>query len=140
MSTSVFTDKNQHPTEDLIFSHLGKKKVLWTTLFEYIHDQHPDIVEEWRYYHDGKSWLMKVTRKAKTVFWLSVIEGSFRITFYFTDRAQQFIDKSVLSPALKDQFTTGKKYGKIRGVTVLFKTKKDCSYAQELIRIKLSVK
>jgi hypothetical protein len=140
MSTSVFTEINQHPTEDLIFSHLGKNKVLWITLFEYIHEQHPDIVEEWRYYQDGKSWLLKVTRKAKTVFWLSVIERSFRITFYFTDRAQPFIEKSTLSPALKEQFKTGKKYGKIRGVTVLFKTKKDCTDAQELIRIKLSVK
>jgi hypothetical protein len=140
MSASVLIDKNQRPTEDIIFSHIGNKKEIWISLFRYIREQHQDFAEEWRYYNDGKSWLLKVTRKAKTIFWLSVVDGSFRITFYFTDRAQQILEESNLSPALKDQFKTGKKYGKIRGVTLFFKNKKDCAYAEELIRIKLTVK
>ena len=140
MSQSILTDKNQFPTDEIIFSHIGKKKILWISLFEFIQQQYPDFNKEWRYYNDGKSWLLKVTQKAKTIFWLSVIEGTFRITFYFTDKAQKEIQNSTLPLELKEQFQTGKKYGKIRGVTLVFKNKKDNISAEELIRIKLSVK
>lgn len=140
MEQPILSDKNQFPTEEVIFSHIGKSKTHWQTLFEYIHSNHPDFSEEWRYYNDGKSWLMKVVRKSKTIFWLSIIKGAFRITFYFTDRAEQAIKESRISEELKKQFREGKKYGKIRGLTIVFKTKKDIEYAKSLLAIKLTVK
>jgi len=140
MEQPILTDKNQFPTEEIIFSHIGKNKALWQSLFEYIHTNHPDISEQWRYYNDGKSWLLKVTRKAKTIFWLSLIKNSFRITFYFTDKADEAINKSNISDELKEQFKSGKRFGKIRGLTIIFKNKKDVEYAKSLIAIKLSLK
>ncbi len=140
MEQPILSDKNQFPTEDIIFSHIGRTKTLWISFFEYIHSNHTDFSEEWRYYNDGKSWLMKVQRKAKTVFWLSIVKSSFRITFYFTDKASQAISASGISEELKAQFQSGKSYGKIKGITVLFKNKKDIEYAKSLIAIKLSIK
>ena len=83
---------------------------------------------------------MLVTAKSKTIFWLSVIKGSFRITFYFTDKAENALFKSTLSDELKKQFKEGKRFGKIRGITILFKNKKDIEDAKELINIKRSLK
>jgi hypothetical protein len=140
MEQPVLTDKNQFPTEEIIASHIGKAKALWLLLFEGIHRDHPDFTEEWRYYLDGKSWLLKVTRKGKTIFWLSIVKGSFRTTFYFTDRADGAIARSALSDALKKQFRDGKHYGKIRGVTILYKKRGDVKDARELVELKLSVK
>jgi len=140
MEQPILTDKNQFPTEEIIFSHIGKNKALWQSLFEYIHTNHPDISEQWRYYNDGKSWLLKVTRKVKTIFWLSLIKNSFRITFYFTDKADEAINKSNISDELKEQFMNGKHYNKIRGLTITFKNKKDLEYAKTMIAIKLSIK
>ena len=140
MEPIVLTDEKQFPTEKIIFTHIGKSETLWRTLFEYIHGKHPDFSEEWRYYKDGKSWLMKVTRKSKTIFWLSVIENAFRITFYFTDRAEEAIMNSSISDELKEQFKKGKKYNKIRGITIHFKKKKDVEHTKSLIDIKLSIK
>jgi len=42
--------------------------------------------EEWRYYNDGKSWLSKNVHKKKTVFWLSVWDGFFKVTMFFTEK------------------------------------------------------
>lgn len=94
MEKPILTDKNQFPTKEIIYSRIGKSKVLWQSVFEFIHTNHPDFIEQWRYYNDGKSWLLKVTKKAKTIFWLSVIKDSFRMTFYFTDKAEEAINKS----------------------------------------------
>ncbi len=140
MEAPILGNKDQFPTEKIIFSHIGKNKTHWQSLFEYIHTNHPDISEEWRYYNDGKSWLMKVTRKSKTIFWLTVIKKTFRITFYFTDKVEEAINKSPISDELKKQFKEGKHYGKIRGLTITFKNKKDIDYVKALIEIKLSIK
>jgi hypothetical protein len=140
MEKPILTDKDQFPTEKIIFLHIGKSKALWKSFFDFIHTNHPDISEEWRYYIDGKSWLMKVTRKSKTVFWLSIIKGAFRTTFYFTDRAEKAINESSISSKLKTQFNEGKRYGKIRGIRVVFKNKKNVEDAKSLIALKLSIK
>ena len=140
MQQTILSDKTQFPTEDIIFSHIGRAKSLWISFFNYIHSTHPEFSEEWRYYNDGKSWLMKVQKKAKTVFWLSIIKNAFRVTFYFTDRSEDAIFNSSISDELKESFKSGKRYNKIRGITVIFKRKKDVDYGKELIGIKLSVK
>ncbi len=140
MDQPILKDKNEFPTEEIIFSHIGKSKILWISVFDFIHQNHSDFSEEWRYYNDGKSWLLKVTKKSKTIFWLSVIKDSFRITFYFTDKAEQAIINSSISDELKEQFKNGKRYNKIRGLTITFKYKKDVEYAKSLMAIKLSIK
>jgi hypothetical protein len=140
MDQPVLSDKTQFPTEEIIFSHLGKTKDIWISFFEYLHKNHPDIISEWRYYNDGKSWLMKNMLKKKNLFWLNVIKGAFRITFYFTDRAAKAIADSTIPAELKKEFKEGKHYGKIRGLTVVFKYKKDIETAKALLAIKLSIK
>lgn len=140
MEKPILSNKDQSPTQDIIYSQIGKNKILWDSLLNYIRSNYPDFMEEWRYYNDGKSWLLKVTRKSKTIFWISLIDHSFRTTFYFTDRAKQTIMNSLISDELKKQFKGGKRFNKIRGITITFTQKKDVEYAKELIKIKLDVK
>ncbi len=137
METPILNDKSQFPTDEVIFSHIGKSKTLWDSLFQYLAGAHPDFTREWRYYNDGKSWLMKVQHKKKTVFWLSIVKDTFRTTFYVHERAKKIIEASKLSKELKDQYRTGKSYGKLRGITILYKNKKDVEFAKELIGIKI---
>ncbi len=140
METKLLTDRNEYPTDEIIFSHIGKSKSLWNSLFTIIETDFPQISTEWRYYNDGKSWLMKATVKSKTIFWLSILKGSFRTTFYFSDKAEDMIMNSRISQELKKQFSEGKKFGKIRGITIYFKKKKEIENAIELINLKLTLK
>jgi Protein of unknown function (DUF3788) len=140
MDTPVLGDKSQFPTNQVVLSHLGKAKPLWAALFQYLAAEHPDFTQEWRYYNDGKSWLMKVQHKKKTVFWLSVLKDSFRTTFYVHEKAGKAVERSTISEELKDQYRSGKSFGKIRGVTVVYKNKKDVEFAKELVGIKTSIK
>ncbi len=140
MSQSVLTDKNVFPTDAVIHSHLGRTAPLWQAVFEHIRTQHPDVSAEWRYYNDGKSWLLKVTRKAKTVCWVAVIADAFRMTFYFTDKAEDAILSSSISDGLKEQFTAAKGHGKLRGLTIIFKKKRDVEDAKAMVALKLSIK
>jgi hypothetical protein len=138
MEPPVLTDPKQLPSEEVIFSHLGRRRALWQALFGFLHLEHSDFVERWRYYNDGKSWLLNVSRKQKTVFWLSVIRGSFRITAYFTDKAQDAVRASALSDELKERFLGGVPAGKLRGITITFRKKRDIEDAKVLIALKTS--
>jgi len=140
MEQLVLTNKDEFPTEEIIFSHIGRTKTHWIIIFEHIHNNYPEFSEEWRYYKDGNSWLLKVTRKSKTICWVSVVKGKFKMTFYFTDRAEPVIIDSTISNELKEQFKNGKYFNKIRGLTITFSSKKDVEYAKTLIDIKLNVK
>jgi hypothetical protein len=136
----VLTDKDVFPSEEVIFSHIGKAKDLWLSLFGYIQAEHPDILAEWRYYRDGNSWLLKATRKKKTVFWLSVIQDTFRTTFYFPVKAEDTILASAISESLKEQYRNGKNYNRIRGITVTYAESGDIEDAKKLIGLKISMK
>ena len=140
MEERVLSDKNQFPSEEIIFSHIGKAKTYWQSLFSQIHSNHPEFMEQWRYYNDGKSWLLKVTKKKKTIFWVSVLKGTLKIAFYFGDKAEPAIMASDISEELKAQFKNGKKYGKIRGITLQMNNKNDVENVLALIETKLKVK
>ena len=84
--------------------------------------------------------MLKVTRKSKTIFWLSIIRDAFRITFYFGDKAEPAIMDSANSGKLKDEFLNGKSYGKVRGITLTIKNNRDIEYVKSLITIKLGIK
>ncbi|MBN1827294.1 MAG: DUF3788 family protein [Candidatus Eisenbacteria bacterium] len=135
----VLNDPDQFPTEEVVFSHIGKRKVVWEALFGALHERHPEFEEEWRYYKDGKSWLMKVTRKSKTIFWVSVRKNAFLVAFYFSDRAEERILKSVLSEERKEEFKSGKKHRKIRPIAIRMEEKKDIEDVEELIGIRMNV-
>jgi len=140
MEDPVLTNKDQVPTDEIVFSHIGKSKSHWEKLFHYTRSSYPEFSEQWRYYKDGKRWLLKVVKKSKTVFWVSVTKGSFKTTFYFGDKAEKSILESAISDHLKDSFKNGKRYGKIRGITTEIKSAASLNNVRELIRLKLSQK
>ena len=140
MEAPVLTDKDQFPTDEIIFSLIGRKKSLWTSVFNYISANHSDVEVQWRYYNDGKSWLMKAVRKSKTIFWLSVIKNTFRTTFYITGKAEKAVLESDIPDELKKTFADGLKSNKFHGLTVIFKNKSDLETFKSLFVLKVSLK
>ena len=136
----AFSDKNVKPSEELIFSKIGDKKIFWQKIMKYLSDNYNDASGSWNYYNDGKQWLFKMVQKKKTIFWLAVMDGSFRVTFYFGDKAEPVILSGDLPQAVKDGFMQGKHYGKIRAVTTDVNSNSDVETIMKLIDIKTKLK
>jgi hypothetical protein len=136
----VLSDKQIIPTDDYIFSIIGEKKILWQSIMNYTSENYKDFSGTWNYYNDGKQWLFKLTQKKKTIFWLGVLKDTFRVTFYFGDKAETLIDASDLPQPMKDDFKTGKRYGKIRAVSVIMNDRADVDNVLKLIALKLKIK
>ena len=139
METIVLTDRFTMPIDDLIFSIIGDKRVFWQRIITYLRDNHTDITEVWRFYDDGKCWLFRALKKKKTIFWIGIIDGTFRVSFYLADKATPLIVQSELPEKMKNEFlnTTGNKF---RSITIKMNDAVDAENVIKLIEIKLKLK
>ena len=136
----VLNDKSVMPTDEIVFSIIGDKQILWQKIMNYLHDNHPDITEVWRYYNDGKSWLFRTIKKGKTIFWIRVLEDTFRIAFYFGDKAEPLIEQSNLPESIKNEFRNAKRFNTIRGIAIEMADSSDADNAIKLIELRLKIK
>lgn len=133
----ALSDSSVEPTDDLIFSLIGERKIFWQKILNRISEEYENITWSWRYYNDGKQWLFKLVQKKKTIFWGAILaSGAFRITFYFGDKAEPIINGSSLPQNIKDGFRAAKKYGSIRPVTMLVNSEEDVNTVLSLAEIK----
>lgn len=68
---------------------------------------------EWRYYNDGKAWLGKIVHKKKTVLWLSIWEGFFKLSYYFAEKHLEEIAALNISEVIKEEFAKAKPIGRL---------------------------
>lgn len=68
------------------------------------------------------------------------MKNSFRITFYFGDKAESLIDNSDLPQKIKDDFKSSKRYGSIRAVSIKMNDSTDVENVKKLISIKTKLK
>lgn len=136
----ILSDKQTIPTDKLISSLLGKKWKLWQEIIKFAVGNYKDISYSWNYYNDGKRWLFKLVQKKKTIFWGALYEDTFRITFYFGDKAEPSILASDLPESVKHKFMTGKRYGKIRAISTKVFKSSDVKVVKMLIDIKSKLK
>jgi Protein of unknown function (DUF3788) len=118
----------------------GDKMKYWRDLMEYVNENYTGASGDWNYYNDGKQWIFKMVWKKKTIFWIVLIKGSFRVTFYFGDKAAEHILSAGIPQKLKDDFITGKRYGKIRAISLEINDISDIESVKELARIRVKIK
>jgi len=129
-------NKAEYPDDKILKHYLGDAKDAWDVFFAFLEGDYPNHSGEWRYYNDGRSWLYKITKKTKTLCWVSVYRGKFTTTFYFPDRAESLIANSTLRKKYIEQFVNGRRFGKTRGLTVDIRKVADLSTTKKLIAIK----
>jgi Protein of unknown function (DUF3788) len=141
MESNVLNDKSVRPNDDIVFSIIGDKSLLWQQIMSYLYDNHKDISKEWNYYNDGKSWLFRTLKKKKTLFWVRILNDTFRIAFWFGDKAESFIEQSDLTENIKNEFKIAKKMGVMgRCISIEMSDSKDFDNVKKLIEIKVKIK
>lgn len=131
------TDKSIKPTDELVFSIIGNKELLWKQTLSYLYDNNKDISEVWKYYNDGKSWLFRTLKKKKTIFWIRILEDTFRIAFWFGDKEEPVIEQSDLPESIKSGFKNAKRFNKARCIYIDMEDSKDLENVRKLIDLKL---
>ncbi len=112
-ATMQLRDATIYPTDEILMNVLGDAYELYSLFIETISIDPLYLSVEWRYYNDGKAWLAKVQSKRKTILWLSVWDGFFKTTFYFTEKNIEAISGLSVSEVIKGEFCKAKPIGRL---------------------------
>ncbi|TFG41006.1 MAG: DUF3788 family protein [Syntrophobacterales bacterium] len=138
MDRPGLNNPDEFPDDSILARQLGPAHAAWNAFTEMLKNDHPQAVAEWRYYHDGKSWLCKVTQKQKTLLWIAAWDKYFSVAAYLNAKAEDLVRASSLAGALKDSFLQST--GKFRSIRVEVRKQADLRAVKELLAIKLKLK
>ncbi|MEA4809287.1 DUF3788 family protein, partial [Macellibacteroides fermentans] len=79
-----------------------------------------------------KAWLCKVQHKKKTILWLSVWEGFFKVSFFFTEKHLKAIAALDISEAIKTELASAKAVGRL--IPMIFNIN-NASQLEELLTV-----
>jgi len=113
MEKILLTNPDILPEENVLEFALGESYPAYVSLLSAITGNETGLVPQWNYYKDGKACLCKVQYKKKTVFWLSVWDSYFKTAFYFTEKHLADFKELPVNPALKEQLSLAKPFGKL---------------------------
>lgn len=118
------SDPEIYPNEKILNNILGDSFEAYQSLLKMFEEN--EMLCEWRYYKDGKSWLCKVQKKKKTIVWMSAWKGYMQAVVYFPERLLHHILEADISESGKEKIRTTANVGKsrpcifeVRGMEVL---------------------
>ena len=140
METMLLRDKEQYPAGEILKDALGGSYGPFSELMAKISGNEFGLVHEWHYFNDGKAWLCKVIYKKKTIFWLSVWEGCFKTTFYFTEKSGAGIAELDIKDNLKKDFAAGKPVGRLHALVMVISRREQLPDLLKVIAYKKSIR
>ena len=122
MENQILIDPMVEPKSDVLENALGKNYNRYKEFVDKINAQ--NLIVEWNYYNDGKSWLGKILNKKKNICWLSVWNTGFKLTFYFTEKTIKGIYELEIDDVIKNKVDNIKPIGKLFPIIILIENKK----------------
>lgn len=138
MTNQLLKNADIYPSADVIKEALVDSFDVFEKFASSIKDAGLEI--EWRFYNDGKTWLAKAIAKKKTVLWISIWDGFFKVSFFFTDRAKIKILELPINSEIKENMLKEKAIGKIYPLVIEVHNENQINDILTLITYKLSIK
>jgi len=138
MEIQLFKDPTVKPENNNLKEVLGKNYLHYKEFMERITAK--NLLPEWNYYNDGKSWSCKVLNKKKNLCWLSIWNMGFKLTFYFTEKTIAGVNELEISEEIKKKTKENKNARKFIPIIVLINSKKAMNDGIKLLEYKITLK
>lgn len=116
MQTSETTYKKElsdpavYPDDAVLKGVLGRSFQAYCALLELFDLNH--LLCEWRYYMDGKAWLLKVQKKKRTIIWMSAWSGFMKATIYIPEKLSDALFDLPIREETRDRIRTTEHVGR----------------------------
>jgi hypothetical protein len=138
MEISIFTDKENIPTNEDLVNCLGSSYELWVHLRDFVFEQYPAAKEEWNYPRKKYGWSFRIKDKKRAIIYLLPRDSYFKVAFVFGQKATDHILSSDISKEIKEELSNARVYAEGRGIRITVKDDKKFADIKKLIRIKLA--
>jgi hypothetical protein len=117
----LLRDPGIEPTNEIIAAGLGAAYETYAKFVQELADRYSITLMDWRFYNDGKAWLSKGeykwttargANKVKPIFWLSIWEGFFKVSFFFSVSVQDELQGLPISEETKEIIKNAQPMGK----------------------------
>ena len=117
----LLRDPGIEPSDIIIANGLGAAYKTYTKFIKELGENYGITLMDWRFYNDGKAWLSKGeykwttprrTNKVKPIFWISIWEGFFKTSFFFSVSIKDELLDLPISQEVKDLIVSAKSMGK----------------------------
>ena len=136
MEVQLLREQEIYPSKEVLSNVLGNVYDVWAALEQQVTQGELSLTLDWNYYKDGKSWLCKVCHKKKTVFWLSVWEGFFKATFFFTEKHLEGLAQLDIAEQIKEDFCRMKPIGKLLPMLITMERQEQIPDLLKIIKFK----
>ena len=113
MENQLLKEPGLFPSEEVLQNALGGIWPVYEIFRNTVTSTEFGLTPEWHYYNDGKAWLCKVVYKKKTVCWLSIWEGFFKVSFFFTEKHLEAIAALPVEEGIREDFCRQKPLGRL---------------------------
>ena len=138
MENKILIDPLVKPDEKVLEKALGKKCNLFMDFVNKLNEQ--NLMIEWNYYNDGKSWLGKILYKKKNLCWVSIWSTGLKTTFYFTEKTINGVYELEIDNEIKNAVTNFKRIGKLIPIILLIGNKKRMTDSLKILEYKKALK
>ncbi|MDR0468767.1 MAG: DUF3788 domain-containing protein [Peptococcaceae bacterium] len=128
----LLRDPSIEPTSEVMASALGAANAAYVIFVEGLESH--DVQVDWRYYNDGKAWLGKGLykwtgarggQKEITIFWLSIWDGFFKVSFFIPEKARMDALNLSFADDVKKMIEDAKQMGKLKFFPIIFDLRSD---------------
>src|ERR1017187_7807414 len=118
MALSIFEDKSLTPGNDDLSRVLGNTYDVWNDIKEFVHQQYPEVTEEWNHSGKNSGWGFRLRVKKRVIVYMIPCSGFFTIGLGYGEKATiEALDSSV-SKEIKMIIESAKVYGEGRGFRI----------------------
>jgi hypothetical protein len=137
MPVQMLREKELPPTPQLLKFNLGRGYAAFECCMQWTDRNGTQLQPEWRYYNDGKAWLCRLMHKKKTVAWLSVWQGFFRLSFFFLEKHKPHVLALPVANDWLAAFRNAKPIGKLFPLSLDIRNQKQLEEALLVAYLKM---
>ena len=125
----LLKDPTVQPTSEIIAEGLKSANTAFIKFVDGL-KQYGITLMDWRFYNDGKAWLSKGeykwttprgANKVKPLFWLSIWEGFFKVSFFFSEKIRADLMNLPITEGAKEKIEYAETMGKtMRFIPIVF--------------------
>ena len=100
LEKNILTDPMMEPNEAVLEKVLGVKNKFYIEFLNAIGKR--NLIPEWKYYNDTKTWLCRILKEKKNYCWLSIVFSGIKLIFYFKKDTINDIYKMDINERIKE--------------------------------------
>jgi hypothetical protein len=115
---SIFMDKAEPPTNNILQVTLGNTFAIWTNLVKFTLECYPNAVCEWNYSGAKFGWSFRLKDKKRVLVYLLPRDHFFKTAFVFGPKAVDKIMESDVANFIKLELAQSNAYAEGRGIRI----------------------